>query len=215
MTMRISQLSERAGLPIGTVKFYLRTGLLPAGRQINATQADYADSHLERLRLIRALIEVGRLSVAEIQGVLVAIDGSLPIREGLAKVHQVTSLKGRDTSDIEVASAHELVTSLGWSIEPDSPHLTSLARAIAALDSIGLPPSTTRLKVYAEAASHVARNDVDWVLGAPEERQVELALVSAVLWESLLSSLRRLASENQIVRRSTGVPAPRGTIPTA
>ena len=213
--MRISQLSERAGLPIGTVKFYLRTGLLPAGRQINATQADYSDSHLERLRLIRALIEVGRLSVAEIQGVLEAIDGSLPVGEGLSKVHQVTSLKGRDASDIEIAAAHEIVTSLGWTIERDSPHLTSLARAIAALDSIGLPPSSTRLKVYAEAASHVARSDVDWVLDAPSERQVELALVNAVLWESLLSSLRRLASENQTARRQAGIPGPRRTIPTA
>jgi DNA-binding transcriptional MerR regulator len=215
MTMRISQLSERAGLPIGTVKFYLRTGLLPAGRQINATQADYSDGHLERLRLIRALIEVGRLSVAEIQSVLKAIDGSMPVGEGLAMVHQVTSLKGREPSDIEVASAHELVSSLGWTIEPDSPHLTGLARAIAALDSIGLPPSPARLKVYAEAASHVARNDVDWILDGPDERQVEMAVVSAVLWEALLSSLRRLASENQVVRRRTGVPSPRSTVPSA
>jgi len=213
--MRISQLSERAGLPIGTVKFYLRTGLLPAGRSLNATQADYSESHLERLRLIRALIEVGRLSVAEIQSVLESVDHPTTTEAGLDAVHQVTSLKGRDPSEIEVASAHELVMSLGWTIEPDSPHLTSLARAIAALDSIGLPPTATRLKVYAEAASHVARNDVNWVLDAPQDQQVELALVSAVLWEALLSSLRRLASENQVARRRAGVPSPRVTIPTA
>jgi hypothetical protein len=69
--------------------------------------------------------------------------------------------------------------------------------------------------VYAEAASHVARNDVDWILDGPDERQVEMAVVSAVLWEALLSSLRRLASENQVVRRRTGVPSPRSTVPSA
>ena len=213
--MRISQLSQRAGLPIGTVKFYLRTGLLPAGRALNATQSDYSESHLERLRLIRALIEVGRLSVAEIQSVLEAMDGPSSIGEGMVKVRQVTSLKGGEATETELSAAHDLVTSFGWAIDPDSPHLTSLARALAALESIGLPPTRKRLKVYAEAASHVARNDVDWVLDAPEDRQVEFAVVSAVLWEALLSSLRRLASENQLARRRTGVPGPRVTIPSA
>ena len=34
--MRISKLSELAGLPVGTVKFYLRTGLLHPGRATSA-----------------------------------------------------------------------------------------------------------------------------------------------------------------------------------
>jgi DNA-binding transcriptional MerR regulator len=213
--MRISQLSDRAGLPIGTVKFYLRTGLLPAGRTLNATQADYSEAHLERLRLIRALLEVGRLSVAEMQGVLEAVDHPVSIEAGLDAVRAVNMVPGRDPSDVEIAAAHALVTSVGWTVDADSPHLTSLARAIAALDSLGLSPPTARLKVYAEAASHVARSDVDWVFDAPEERRVEHALVSAVLWEAVLASLRRLASEHQVARRQGGVPAPRASIPTS
>jgi len=211
--MRISQLSERAGLPIGTVKFYLRTGLLPAGRALNATQAEYSESHLERLRLIRALIEVGRLSVAEIQGVLAAVDGPSSVPDGLLAVQQVSSSKGREVTEAEVATTHELVTGLGWTVDPSSPHIAALARVIAGLDSIGVPVTPSRLKVYAEAASHVARNDVDWVMDAPEERQVELALINAVLWEAMLSALRRLAAENQVARRRAGVPAPRAHVP--
>lgn len=214
--MRISQLSERAGLPVGTVKFYLRTGLLPAGRTINATQAAYNESHLERLRLIRALIEVGRLSVAEIQNVLAAVDTpDQSIPEGLAAVHQMTSIKGPEVEASELAVARELVGSLGWAIDDNSPHLDGLARAISALTSVGQPPTPGRLRVYAEAASHVARHDVDWVQESPEDVRVERALVSAVLWEALLSSLRRLAAENQAARNAGGVPAPRVTVPSA
>jgi len=213
--MRISQLSERAGLPIGTVKFYLRTGLLPAGRALNATQAEYSESHVDRLLLIRALIEVGRLSVAEIQSVLATIDQPAALDEGMRSVQQVGVPKGKDVTAEQLAATLELVTGLGWTVEPDSPHMQSLARAIAALDSVGVPVSPARLKVYAEAASHVARSDIDWVLGFPQERQVELTLVNTALWEAMLGSLRRLASENQVARRRAGVPSPRVTIPTA
>ena len=37
--MRISELARRSGLPVATVKYYLREGLLPAGEPTAATQA--------------------------------------------------------------------------------------------------------------------------------------------------------------------------------
>src|SRR3546814_16121295 len=49
-TMRISKLSERACLPVGTVKFYLRSGLLHPGLATSATPARSDPSHLDRLR---------------------------------------------------------------------------------------------------------------------------------------------------------------------
>ena len=38
--MQISELSSRAGIPLATVKYYLREGLVPPGRRITATRAD-------------------------------------------------------------------------------------------------------------------------------------------------------------------------------
>lgn len=212
--MRISQLSERAGLPIGTVKFYLRTGLLPAGRALNATQADYDERHVERLRLIRALLEVGRLSVAELQHVLHAFDSPADSRDGFAVVRDLGAPKA-EVPGASLDNALQVVTELGWTIADDSPQLAALARAIDALTSIGLPPTSGRLKVYAEAASHVARNDVDWVLAAPEPERVTMALANTALWEALLGALRRLAAENQLNRRATGIPSPRTSVPSA
>jgi DNA-binding transcriptional MerR regulator len=49
--MRLSDLSAASGVPVATVKYYLREGLLPPGRLTAATSAQYDDSHLQRLRL--------------------------------------------------------------------------------------------------------------------------------------------------------------------
>src|SRR6478752_6940457 len=62
--MRMKELSEVSGVPVATIKFYQRERLLPAGERTHPNQSVYGDEHLRRIRLIRALIEVGGLSVA-------------------------------------------------------------------------------------------------------------------------------------------------------
>ncbi|WP_335975172.1 MerR family transcriptional regulator [Streptomyces sp. CA2R106] len=84
--MRISELSRRSGVPNATIKFYLREGLLPPGRATAATQAEYGDQHLRRLRLIRALIGVRGLTVQQTRDVLGAVS------ENEADLHQVLGL---------------------------------------------------------------------------------------------------------------------------
>ena len=72
--MRISELSASSGITVPTIKFYLREGLLAPGSPRAVNQADYGEPHLHRLRLIRALSEIGGLRLREIRGVLAAID---------------------------------------------------------------------------------------------------------------------------------------------
>ena len=55
--MWMSELSSRSGLPVPTIKYYLREQLLHAGEAVGATRARYDDSHVRRLRLVRALTE--------------------------------------------------------------------------------------------------------------------------------------------------------------
>ncbi len=57
--MRISELAARTGVPLATVKYYLREGLLMPGRATSATQAQYDDTHMRRLGLVRALAGQG------------------------------------------------------------------------------------------------------------------------------------------------------------
>ena len=214
--MRISKLSELAGLPVGTVKFYLRTGLLHPGRATSATQAQYNDTHVDRLRLIRALLEVGHLPLADIQRVVDAID--LPTQDpatNVALVQAAVSPQLEDDGEVDLTRARELVDELGWSIAPDSPHLPHLARALAALDSVEQPAGRDRLRVYAESASHVARNDVDLITDTPDPDKPVVAAVSSAIYETVFMALHRLAVENQTARRKSPIPGPRVSIPQA
>ena len=82
--MRISELSDVTEVPVPTIKFYLREGLLPRGRSIATNLADYDESHVRRLRLIRALTEVGGLPLTMVRTVLGAVDDpDLPMHEAL------------------------------------------------------------------------------------------------------------------------------------
>src|SRR5215218_9481436 len=72
--MRISELSRVSGVPVATIKYYLREGLLPAGVPTSATSADYDERHVDRLSLIRALVDVGRLPIARVREVVTALD---------------------------------------------------------------------------------------------------------------------------------------------
>src|SRR5215471_13260470 len=74
--MKVSELSRRAQVPLPTIKFYIREGLLPAGTRTDRNQAEYSEEHLERLSLIRALRDDAGLSVAAIGRALSAADAA-------------------------------------------------------------------------------------------------------------------------------------------
>lgn len=207
--MRISQLSQRAGLPVGTVKFYLRTGLLHHGRATSATQAVYDESHLDRLRLVRALLEVGKLSHAEIQRVLEVL-GDRP-DDALSAVELVSAAVAAPAGEtpVDLSPARALVGDVGWQVADDSPHLRELAQSITALDTIGMPPPRERVQVYAEAATQVARSDVQTVLETEEDQRALAAAAGTVLYDAFFSAMRRLAAENQVARQRGRVPSPR------
>src|SRR3954471_3306824 len=72
--MKISELARATGVTVPTIKYYVREGLMAPGRQISATQAEYHEGHAERLRLVRALVEVGGVSLTVGGELLAAVD---------------------------------------------------------------------------------------------------------------------------------------------
>jgi DNA-binding transcriptional MerR regulator len=62
----MADLSRASGVPIPTIKYYLRAGLLPEGERTSKNQAQYGDEHLRRIKLERALSDYGGLSIATI-----------------------------------------------------------------------------------------------------------------------------------------------------
>ncbi len=197
--MRISDLSTASGVPIATIKFYLRAGLLPAGRRTAPNQARYDEGHLRRLRLIRAFTSVGRLELGIIKRVLDAVDDpTLPVHEALGVVQRAITSTGDRPAD--VAAKHEvddLLTDLGWEVSPTAPAKDLLAQAISVLRDLGREVEPRNLVPYAGAALEVARNEIEFVSKATtREELIEGAVVGTIVYETVLAALRRLAHEH-------------------
>ncbi|WP_405913475.1 MerR family transcriptional regulator [Streptomyces sp. NBC_00963] len=210
--MRLSELSELSGIPAATIKYYLREQLLPPGHRISATQADYDESHLRRLRLVRALIQVGRLPVATVREVLGHVDDASlgrTIRLGAA----LWSLPHGPEPDDEApetatarAEVDRLLDQLGWEsvreIGELSPVHRSLVASVATLLRLGYPYEVGYLVQQAQLMYQVAVQDLDMMETHPSEKeQVETAVAATVLYEPLLTSLHRLAQEEESARR--------------
>lgn len=86
--MRISALSDRTGVPIGTIKYYLREGLLAPGERTSRTTAEYGEPHVERLRLVRALVDTGGLGIAAVRRIVDVLDAPDPARLDLLATAQ-------------------------------------------------------------------------------------------------------------------------------
>jgi DNA-binding transcriptional MerR regulator len=207
--MRISELSKASGVPIPTIKFYLREGLLPQGRLVAANQAEYVDDHLRRLRLIRALAEVGGLPLATVREVLRAVDDpDLPIHEALGTAHSALGPDLGQEDDPAVAEARaemdRFLQELGWDVSPDSPGRHELAVALATLRRLDWPNADARLFTrYAKAADRLAAFEVQGTTptGATRGETMERAVIGTVVFEAVLEALRRLAQERHSAAR--------------
>ncbi|MFF3460249.1 MerR family transcriptional regulator [Streptomyces sp. NPDC002730] len=206
--MRIGELSRRTGVPVPTIKYYVREGLLPAGQLTSPNQASYDDAHERRLRLIRALLDVGGLKVAAIAEVLAAVDD--PGRS----VHKVLGAatdpivpryaEGEPDAELEGArdEVRELIARRGWRVDDDTPAVEALATALAAMDRVGHGAFIEVLDDYASAAEQVARADIAYVgRRAGLDDLVESVVIGTVLGDAVLVALRRLAHVDVSARR--------------
>ena len=217
--MRISALSSVTGIPIATIKYYLREGLLPPGRATAATQAEYDETHIARLRLVRALVEVGNLPLASVHGVLAALDEE-SLADAVRTAHQAISpvprSTGRGRADAGPRRAVALLTSLGWTFNPASHSLRRLDQALAGLEAAGLSTDPEVLTRYAEAALTLARQEVAGIPGGPAgdgsevgggaEDAVRYVVLGTVLYEPVLLALRRLAQSAVYLEARSGQP---------
>ncbi|NKQ23413.1 MerR family transcriptional regulator [Streptomyces galbus] len=210
--MRLAELSGRSGVSTATIKYYLREGLLPPGRQVNATTAEYGEEHLRRLRLVRAMVQVGRLPVATVREVLGHVDDDSlgrTVRLGAA-LWALPQVPEPDADDEHVRAAREeadaLLEALGWSnarlLKTISPAYRSLVVAVAALRRLGYRPDAELLVSYARLMHRAAELDLDHVEQQPSEAErVEAAVLGAILVEPVLQALHRLAQEEESARR--------------
>ncbi|MFC4529658.1 MerR family transcriptional regulator [Sphaerisporangium dianthi] len=203
--MRISQLSAASGVPIPTIKYYLREGLLQQGEQTGATRAEYGDAHLRRLRLIRALLEVGRVPVASIGKIVAAVeDEGIPVHRMLGTAHYaLASPAETDPDDEEQRAARErvdrLIGDLGWRITPEAPTRDELAQVLVRLAQLGRPAGEDDLRHYADVITQlVSEREMGKIpVDGPREAAVESLVIGTVLYGKIFDILRRLAHESE------------------
>ncbi|MET8472669.1 MerR family transcriptional regulator [Streptomyces sp. NPDC006422] len=210
--MRLAELSERSGVPVGTIKYYLREGLLPPGERISATQAAYGDAHLRRLGLIRAMIQIGRIPVATVREVLGHVDDdslgtTFRLGAALWALPHPPDAPADDPLTAEVTEAVDrFLDTMGWhharEIGALSPTYRTLITTIVTLTRLGFSRGPEVLARYAHLMDEVARLDLDELDTSEDDAEkAELAVASTVLYEPLLMALRRLAQEEHSTRR--------------
>jgi DNA-binding transcriptional MerR regulator len=207
VTVRIKELSTRSGASVPTIKYYLREGLLPAGELSSPNQADYSESHLRRLSLIRSLVDVGGLPLAKVREVLAAADApDLTARKILFTTQESISTQPETRQGEGWAEAErnvaELLERRGWEVKPDSRAWHAVVAVLVSARELGHDTWTTQLDTYVEACEQIAKTDLDYVFSIKErDTMLEGVVIGTVLGDTLITALRRLAHQNESQRR--------------
>ncbi|MEV4943657.1 MerR family transcriptional regulator [Streptomyces zaomyceticus] len=192
--MRIAELSRATGVSTATIKYYIRERLLPSGLLTSSNQAHYTEDHVHRLRLIRALMDLGGLTISRIRSIVAALDD--PDRtltpEAMTAAGSYAGPLAADPRTVE--SVRSLTEHRGWNVLVDSPEFAMVVELLDILYELGQERFADRLDDYAAAAEKVAAVDEE-VLRSCDDAQshAESLVVGTVLGDSLLSALRHMA----------------------
>lgn len=195
--MRVGDLSRATGVPVATIKYYQREGLLPHGERAGYNQVSYTDEHVRRLRLVRALVDVGGLSITATSQVLAAIgDAGDNLFSALGKVHYAVTASTREAPE-STDRVDELLDRLGWKVKAGNPSRAALAGLLDTFTDLGHADLLDRLDDYAEHAAALAALDVAGLeIRDTKDEKLEATVVMTVLGDVLVSLLRRMAQEH-------------------
>lgn len=200
--MRMAELSETTGVPVPTIKYYMREGLLEPGRPVGRNQAEYGPAHVKRLRLVRALVEYGGLGIAAIRDLAAHLDNPrVALFDLMGEAQKTVTTHDnprpgphRDKAERIVA---ELLERKGWQDAGNNPAIGTLVGVLAALDELGRQDMVAALGDYADAAERIAEVDMR-VMGDVEDREraVEIVALGTRLGDAIVGALRRVAQEH-------------------
>ena len=230
--MRISELADRSGVPLSTIKFYLREGLLPAGERSAPNQARYGEAHRRRLELIRALRDVAGLGIEVVRAVLVQLDRGWeesgdPVGEALraacAGPPVELDSEGKALLDAAQREVYSFLTGLDWTTDENesSLYVDPIARSLVQIRRYLFPDfPAAALAPYARMAWLLSEMEYE---KAPGGAQVPMpgddlteptrrAVLGSILFEHIFSALRHTANAMRSIRTTAGLPIPRAKL---
>jgi DNA-binding transcriptional MerR regulator len=217
--VHLAELSRRSGVSVPSIKFYLREGLLPAGVPVSARKAEYDEEHVRRLRLVRAMLTIGKMSVAQVRDVLAVADDPAFTRHerlGIAQYMLPPRVETPEEGSEERADwiavrtvIRDELRGLGWRFQDEAPSLDMLTQSVVTLRDLGYDASVAHLRRYAEAIHPIAEAEYSVVQGYEQiEEAIEATVAYTVLVEPILLALRRLAHEDVSSRLHYGEQKP-------
>lgn len=197
--MRISDLARISGVPLPTIKFYIRERLLPPGRPTARNQAEYGEEHLARLQLIRVLAGIGRLSLSSVRRVLAALDD-----KGLSLGAQCRATiwalfpdqPEEDAPDVGPARVQvdDFIDRLGWAVDAASPGRDTLAHVLTALQRLDADCDIDVFSEHAESAARIVTHE----FRHESAHSATAMAVWNVLSEVAFEAMRRMAQESHL-----------------
>lgn len=204
--MQVSELVARTSVPLATVKYYLREGLLSPGRKVSARSAEYDERHVRRLELLRILRDVGQIPVGRLRSLVDAVeDTRLSVHDMFARATDAiapTPPEPGPRHDEARAQADGVLDRVGWSeVRPGATDRKNLTGVLEVLLRRGPVPDAV-LDYYAAAADRMARDELASLdPGRERELLLEDMVVGTVAYGELFSVLRRLAEEHHSAGR--------------
>jgi DNA-binding transcriptional MerR regulator len=190
--MRIGELSTRSGVPVSTIKYYLRVGLLPAGELTSPNQARYGAEHLRGLGLVRVLVEVGGLPIAAVREVLAALGTSGEPRHRILSDAQrgITVVPAVEPDGAAEVRTREFLSGQGFDYDAGHPAVRSIVAVLTIARLLGYHRFVDRMEAYADACRDVAEADVEYAMRhAAVDEVVESLVIRTVLGDALLTTL--------------------------
>ena len=199
--MLMSELATRTNVPVPTIKYYLREGVLMSGRAISATRAHYDQLHIQRIALIQALSKLG-LSMVQIKSIIGLIDE--PGESLFATLGAATAALPPATESVSkhgCPRAQAALAALNWSVPEGFPAVTQLEHALADAEAAGVPMTEDRLRAYAPHIRSIAAYDIEQMPVEPAPAAIEYAVLGTILYEPIIAALRRIAHAGLAARR--------------
>jgi DNA-binding transcriptional MerR regulator len=206
--MHVSELATRADVPVATVKYYLRAGLLPPGHVTGPRRAEYDETHVRRLRILRLLREVGGAPVSALQTIVdAADDDSLPMHEVLCLISDALSpplaLAASDRTAARMVDT--AIADVGWSgVRPDAADRLRLAELLQLVTDQELLTITPEIVAYyVHLADGLCRTEVDLINTNKDRAGVlEDMIAGEAAFGEVLALLRRMGHEHYHLQRS-------------
>lgn len=207
----IQDLSKTSGVSVASIKFYLREALLPPGDPTRPGRSYYDDAHVKRLAVIRAMRDVGGLSIDVIRRALAAVDA--PAADAVDAIAPAIDALAPARSEPPVdatlrkarAMVDELFTREKLAVRAEAGSRETVARTLAALWRVGMPLELPELRIYLDAMRgiadlEIARPETRAMLLSEKETSLLRAILGTVLFEPLLVGLRRALHEHYTTR---------------